>query len=95
MLLHRNPWTNLVESTIPVPRNTDLKSLFQKLERAVWEVGTAASNGRPWKAAEFTCEIGASGGKFSRWVRVEQSAGEIHGHPITEQEFLKLSKTRE
>jgi hypothetical protein len=45
------------------------------------------------KYAEFTGEIGASGGKSSRWVRVEQTSGNvIHGHPVTEQEFLKQTK---
>jgi hypothetical protein len=43
----------------------------------------------------LTYSMGAGGGKSSRWVRVEESGGTIHGHPITEQEFQKLTKKSE
>ena len=40
----------------------------------------------------FEHEIGASEGKSSRWMRVEESGGTIHGHPISEAEYRKLTK---
>ena len=36
--------------------------------------------------------VGASGGKETKYIRVEESSGTIHGHPITEEEFRKLTK---
>ena len=36
--------------------------------------------------------VWASEGKVSQWVRVEFSGGTIHGHPISKNEFLKLTK---
>lgn len=50
--------------------------------------------GTAWKVKELPDEIGASAGKSSRWVRVEESGGTIHGHPITEQEYKKLTKPK-
>ncbi|MEC9935476.1 hypothetical protein RCT95_03510, partial [Escherichia marmotae] len=35
--------------------------------------------------------IGASEGKESQWVRVELSDGKIHGHPISLDEFRRLT----
>jgi len=46
---------------------------------------------KPWKVMECQHCIGASHGKLSRWVRVELSAGAIHGHLISEQEFMRLT----
>jgi hypothetical protein len=43
---------------------------------------------------EFPHEVGASSGQSSRWVRVEESGGTIHGHPITQQEFQKLTEKK-
>jgi hypothetical protein len=39
---------------------------------------------------EFESVVGASDGGESRWIRVEESGGTIHGHPITELEYNKL-----
>ena len=50
------------------------------------------TTGKPWKVMEFSEEVGASGGKGSKWVRVEESGGTIHGHPITQAEYIKLTK---
>lgn len=36
--------------------------------------------------------IGATGGKETQYVRIENSANTIHGHPISESEYLKLLK---
>ena len=41
---------------------------------------------------EFDEIIGVSEGTPTRFVRVEMSANVIHGHPITEAEYKKLTK---
>ena len=89
------PWKAIIEGTTSGAAKYKPGINIEKLERDVWAVGVPASNGKPWKVAEFTGEIGASGGKSSSWVRVEESGGVIHGHPITQQEFQKLTKKTE
>jgi RHS repeat-associated protein len=89
------PWAKVVASTLSGAAKYKPGVDIEKLERAVWDAGVPVSNGKPWKVAEFTGDIGASAGKPSRWVRVEESGGTIHGHPITEQEFQKLTKPSE
>jgi hypothetical protein len=83
-----------VASTKDGPAKYLPKTAIEALERMVWKSGTAVTNGKPWKVMEFTAEIGASGGKPSFWISVEESAGTIHGHPITETEYLKLTKVK-
>ena len=34
--------------------------------------------------------IGACSGRETQFVRIEMTSGTIHGHPITENEYLKL-----
>ena len=41
---------------------------------------------------EFYEIIGVSEGTPTRFVRVEMNANVIHGHPITEAEYKKLTK---
>lgn len=41
---------------------------------------------------EFDDIIGASEGKNTKFMRVEMSSNTIHGHPISESEFKKLTK---
>jgi hypothetical protein len=67
---------------------TDIESL----ERMVWHNGSPVTNGRTWKVMEFDKVIGASEGIESKWIRVEMSANTIHGHPISLNEFKKLTK---
>jgi hypothetical protein len=86
------PWKQIVESTTSGPAKYKPGTAVEALERKVWAEGTAATNGRQWKVMEFPDEIGASGGSSSRWVRVEESGGTIHGHPITLKEFLRLTR---
>ncbi|WP_269632539.1 RHS repeat domain-containing protein [Pelomonas sp. BJYL3] len=88
----RMPWSKVVESTISGPAKYLHGTNVESLERYVWEHGTQATNGRTWKVMAFGEEIGASNGKPSRWIRVEESGGTIHGHPISEAEFKKLTK---
>lgn len=86
------PWSKVVKGTITGPAKYKPGTLIEALEQKVWAQGRAVTSGKPWKVMEFAEEVGASGGKGSRWVRVEESAGTIHGHPITEAEFKKLIK---
>ncbi|MCG8418946.1 MAG: hypothetical protein MJE77_13495 [Proteobacteria bacterium] len=87
-------WAEIVKGTKRGPAKYKNGVNIEALERHVWQEGTNVTNGKPWKVMEFADEIGASGGKSSRWVRVEESASTIHGHPITEAEFRKLTKVR-
>jgi len=83
-------WRDTVDGTKNGPAKYRPGTNIQQLERQVWAEGSPASNGKSWKVMEFDEVIGASGGAESRWVRVEESAGTIHGHPITRREYLKL-----
>ncbi len=40
---------------------------------------------------KFDDVSGASGGAESKDIRVEMSGGTVHGHPITESEYIKLT----
>jgi hypothetical protein len=85
------PWQVVEEGTKNGSAKYRIGTDIEALERKVWKEGAAAKNGRQWKIMEFPEELGASGGKASRWIRVEGSGGAIHGHPITHKEYLKLS----
>jgi len=86
------PWNKIVENTKNGPAKYKPGTNIEALERKIWSKGTPVTNGNSWKVMEFSDEIGASGGKSSNWVRVEESAGTIHGHPITQDEFCKLTR---
>ncbi|WP_240891019.1 RHS repeat-associated core domain-containing protein [Pseudomonas sp. TMW22091] len=85
-------WKAIIESTKTGPAKYKPGTDIESLERGVFKDGKSSTNGKPWKVKEFESDIGASGGKTSRWIRIELSAKTIHGHPITEQEFRKLTK---
>jgi hypothetical protein len=87
----KKSWPEIVDGTKSKPAKYVRDLDVEKLERRVWNEGTSVVR-RPWKIMELPNVIGASDGKESRWVRVEQSAGTIHGHPITEDEFLELTR---
>ncbi|HEX8520716.1 MAG TPA: fibronectin type III domain-containing protein [Tepidisphaeraceae bacterium] len=63
------------------------------LERYVWKNGIPDTTGRNFKVMEFTESIGASGGQEVRWMRVENSSGTIHGHPIPHDEFIRRTRS--
>ncbi|MHA6532312.1 hypothetical protein [Paenibacillus sp. BAC0078] len=67
---------------------------IEALERYAWEYGTPTTNGKTWKVMKFDEVIGATKGKDTVYMRIELSADsmEIHGHPITEQEYKNLLK---
>ena len=85
-------WKKVIKSTKSGPAKYKHGTDIEKLEREVWDAGQKVTNGKDWKVMEFDVEVGASGGKSSRWVRVERSADTIHGHPITFEEYQKLTK---
>jgi hypothetical protein len=87
-------WKKIIESTTSGSAKYKPGVNIEALERGVWAGGKSANNGKPWKVMEFPNEIGASGGKSSRWVRVENADNTLHGHPITQQEFQKLTKEK-
>jgi hypothetical protein len=86
----RIPWPKVLASTAKGPAKYHPGINVEALERKVWAAGTRVTNGKPWKVMDMGTSIGASGGKVSQWVRVELSAGTIHGHPITFEEFVRL-----
>lgn len=77
-------WKKVIKSTKNGPAKYMPDINIEQLERMVWESGTPVTNGKTWKVMEFDNIIGASAGKETRFMRVEMSAGTIHGHPITE-----------
>ncbi|PSL47547.1 RHS repeat-associated protein [Chitinophaga niastensis] len=87
-------WNDIVKSTKTGPAKYTPETNIEALERGVWKTGTPVTNGKDWKVAAFDDIIGASEGKETKYVRVEHSANTIHGHPITEAEFKKLTKCR-
>jgi hypothetical protein len=80
-------WNDVVKSTKKGPAKYLPGTNIEALERKVWAEGTSDVTGKNYKVMQFEQEIGASGGESSRWVRVEESGGTIHGHPITQAEF--------
>ncbi len=89
------PWKEVVKSTADGGAKYLPGTNVEALERSVWESGKAVTNGKNWKVAEFSHTIGASDGKEVRWMRVECSGRTIHGHPITQDEYRKLTKKKD
>jgi len=85
-------WAEIVCATARGPAKYLPDTDAEALERDVWSNGIPTTNGRQWKVMEFRDIIGASAGNESRWVRVEQSSNTIHGHPITQQEYERLTR---
>lgn len=85
-------WAETVQATARGPAKYLLDTDIEALERDVWRNGIPTTNGRPWKVMEFREMIGASAGNESRWVRIEKSNNTIHGHPITQQEYERLTR---
>ncbi len=65
---------------------------IKKLELHAWEYGQKTTNGKNWKVFKFNEIIGAHSGNETSYVRVECSANTIHGHPISEYEYLGYLK---
>ena len=86
-------WKDIVKSTKngPAKYSPDIKDI-EAFEREAWETGTPVTNGKNWKVKKYNDIIGATGGKETQYIRIENSANIIHGHPIFESEYLKLLK---
>lgn len=89
-------WSDIVKSTKGNKNKAKYLpgSPVELLERYVWAHGTPVTSGRTWKVMAFDHFIGACDGKEVKWMRVEFSGGTIHGHPISLEEFRKLTKVR-
>jgi hypothetical protein len=72
---------------------------IEAVERRAAEQGVDVPSGKPatrYRVMELEEPVGASCGMESRWVRVESTNGDLHGHPITEQRYAKyLSKVKQ
>jgi hypothetical protein len=86
------PWKDVVKSTKSGPAKYKPEINIEELERSVHKTGQPVTNGKTWKVQDMGKTIGASEGKESQWIRVEFSGGTIHGHPISLNEFRKLTK---
>lgn len=83
-------WKDIIKSTKTGPAKYKPDINIKYVEYDVFNSGTPVTNGKPWKVKDMGEVIGASEGKPSQWMRVELSAGTIHGHPISIDEFLRL-----
>nr|WP_241488375.1 RHS repeat-associated core domain-containing protein [Winslowiella iniecta] len=88
-----NSWKDILKSTKTGPAKYKPEIDIEALERSVFKDGTPVTNGKTWKVKEMDDLIGASEGKDSKWIRVEESGGTIHGHPISLAECLRLTKS--
>ena len=64
-------------------------NIIQILEKEVWTNGieVSSNNNTRIKIQRIDHVVGASNGKETNFIQVKYSNGEIHGQPITEQEF--------
>lgn len=85
-------WGDIVKSTKSGSAKYKPGINIESLERSVFKEGTPVTNGKPWKVMDMGETVGASEGKPTQWIRVEESGGTIHGHPISLSEFNKLTK---
>ncbi|WP_181259198.1 RHS repeat domain-containing protein [Pseudoduganella armeniaca] len=84
------PWSEIIEGTKSGAAKYKPGVDIQALEMAAWDTGTPARGStvnRGYKVKSYDYVIGASEGKESRWLKIECSAGVVHGHPITEAEY--------
>ncbi|UZE09708.1 RHS repeat protein [Pseudomonas sp. B21-053] len=89
------PWPDVVKSTANGGKAKYLPGTdIEALERHAFKNGQDVSNGKPWKVIDMGKTIGANDGKETRFMRVELSANTIHGHPISEDAFKKLTKAK-
>ena len=86
-------WKEIIKSTKngPAKYSSNIKDI-KAFEREAWKTGFPVTNGKNWRVKAYDYIIGATGGKETRYVRIENSANTIHGHPISESEYLKLIK---
>ncbi|WP_129716406.1 RHS repeat-associated core domain-containing protein [Pedobacter sp. SYP-B3415] len=91
--INKADWPAIVKSTKTGPAKYLPGTDIEALERSKWDEGTPVTNGKTWKVFDFGEEvIGASEGREATKMRIEMSANTIHGHPISDAEFRKLTK---
>ena len=85
------PWKQIVQSTKngPAKYSPNIGDI-ETFERDAWATGTPTTNGKNWRVKAYDRVIGATNGMETKYVRIECSANTIHGHPISEQEYLGL-----
>lgn len=88
----KSSWKDIIKSTKSGPAKYKPGIDIESLERSVYKNGQPVTNGKSWKVQDMGEVIGASEGKTSQWIRVEESGGTIHGHPISLKEYLRLTK---
>jgi len=89
------PWPSVVKSTANGGAAKYLPGTdIEALERHAFANGQDVNNGKPWKVIDMGKTIGANDGKETQYMRVELSANTIHGHPISEESFRKLTKKK-
>ena len=88
------PWSDIIKSTRNGPAKFVHGTDVEKLTKQAWDEGTAVTNGKPWKVFEAGETIGASGGKETKYMRVEltETTKELHASPITAEQYQKLTK---
>lgn len=83
-------WKDIVASTKHGAAKYHPSIDIETLERDAWKTGQKVTNGKTWKVKKYDYIVGACSGNETKFVRIEMTSGTIHGHPITESEYLKL-----
>lgn len=86
-------WNENIKSTKngPAKYSFEIKDI-ESFEREAWNTGIPVANGKNWRVKKYNYIIGATEGKETKYVRIENSSNTIHGHPITEVEYNKLTR---
>ena len=98
-------WNEIIKSTAnggkakyhPGIKNSPGIGSIEALERHAWETGTPVISDKPnkiWKVKKMDYICGACDGKETQYMRIEYCSGFIHGHPITEAEYLMRLKAK-
>ncbi len=84
------PWKKVVRSTETGVAKYKPEINIKDIELHAWYNGTPVTTpGKNFKVFKSDSIIGAKWGKETCFMRVECSANTIHGHPISEAEYLK------
>lgn len=86
------PWKKLIKGTTHGDALYKPETNIKELEWLAWKHGKKTTNGKNWKVFKFDSIIGANSGKETSCVRIECSANTIHGHPISESNYMELLK---
>ena len=84
-------WKDIIKSTKTGPVKYTHDVDIKNLEYDVFNTGNPVTNDKPWKVKDMGKVIGASEGKESQWMRGELSGSTIHDHPISLDEYRRLT----